>query len=127
MHKRLLIIYLLVVLLLVVLPINGKESRINHIYILSFRLDYIFHLILFCPWMFFLNYIKTYFFKYEITLFKWVLTGLFFCISSECLQYFIPYRAFNINDAFANCLGILCSLCIYLIVSKKIAIENTYH
>lgn len=126
MPKKLFILYIIIVLLLITLPINGKESRINHIYVLSFRLDHIFHVLLFCPWMFFLKYIKLIFFNKELSAVKWLMIGLFFCVFTECMQYFIPYRAFNINDLIANSIGITLSLLLYLILlPKKTIVEKS--
>lgn len=103
--KKIIMIYLVIVLLLALLPINGQDSKVNHTFILSLRLDYIFHSLVFLPWMGFLlinNKIMKPFF--------WLMFGLFLAIVTEGLQFFVSYRTFNINDVLANMLGILIGL-----------------
>jgi VanZ family protein len=41
----------------------------------------------------------------------------------EVIQYFLPYRAYNINDMLANWLGILLSYMLFLLVKKMNKIE----
>ncbi len=124
-YKRLFIIYLFIIILLIILPINGKESRINHIYVLKMRLDHIFHAMLFAPWMFFYEQVKPLHIFKNLNVLKWLFTGIVFCIFAECLQYVIPYRAFNINDMLANCIGVMLGLAAFVLTrSKKINSET---
>ena len=51
--NKLFLLYIIVVLALNVLPINSPSSKLNNIYLLEFRGDYIVHLIIFIPWMLF--------------------------------------------------------------------------
>ncbi len=117
---------------------NAKEF--NDITILRFRGDYFFHILLFLPWMFFHNAAfgnlrsgrsfwplafsfwsdgktkgkrKKYLSQKPTAnsqQLSWLLTGLFFAAGTEGLQYFLPWRAFNVNDLLANGLGVLLSL-----------------
>jgi glycopeptide antibiotics resistance protein len=91
--------YLLAIILLVTLPINSA-GELNNITIITFRGDYFFHALAFMPWMFF-KAVST------IKILPWLLLGLLFAISTEAIQYVLPYRAFNINDMIANAIGIL--------------------
>ncbi len=105
--------YVIVVLLLVLLPINNQGSKLNHTFVLQLRLDYLFHALLFLPWMFFKP-------KRSVTISTtvWLSTGLAFAMFAEGVQYLVPYRAFNVNDLIANCTGILVSalfLCLPLV------------
>ena len=118
--------YIILIILLIILPINGRETRINHTYILKLRLDYIFHALLFTPWMFFYDVVKFYTFFKNFKLFAWFCNGILFCIFSEVLQYIVPYRTFNINDMIANCIGIVLGLMIFILNwTKKIECEKT--
>jgi glycopeptide antibiotics resistance protein len=83
---------------LVTLPLNSA-GELNDITILHFRGDYFFHALLFLPWSLFQIIPKKH-------LVLWIIIGLLFSVSSELIQYFLSYRAFNINDMFANSLGI---------------------
>jgi len=115
-------IYILIILLLVLLPINGKGSKINHTYILTLRLDYIFHTFLFLPWMF-LNPMKT----IQIKTKAWLIVGLLFASFTECIQYVVPYRAFNVNDMLANSMGVIFSAVFIYFIIRNQKIESTFN
>ncbi|MDA3904523.1 MAG: VanZ family protein [Bacteroidales bacterium] len=90
--------YLLAIIALIALPLN-TSSELNDITILQLRGDYFFHILMFLPWAFFSG-------VYNMKKLYWVLIGLLFATLAECVQYLIPYRAFNINDLMANLLGV---------------------
>ena len=91
-------IYCLIIILLFTLPLNSA-NELNNITILRFRGDYFFHALLFLPWALFQLLPK----KQWVL---WIIIGLLFAVSSEMIQFFLTYRAFNINDLFANTIGI---------------------
>lgn len=104
-------------LFLVLLPINNKESSINHTYFLKLRMDYILHSILFLPWML-LKPKNAIISKTNV----WLSVGLVFAAFSEGIQYFVPYRAFNLNDLIANCIGIVIGIfLLYPPLNKQLA------
>jgi VanZ family protein len=105
--KLLLYAYILAILALVALPLN-TASELNNITILQLRGDYFFHILMFLPWAFFQK-------TFPIKPLFWLLSGLFFASATEGLQYFLPYRAFNINDMVANMMGVVMGSIIYLI------------
>lgn len=92
-------LYCLIITLLVILPINSSKE-LNNITILHFRADYLFHALLFIPWAFFNR-------SLEKRLWFWLLLGLVFASVSEFLQFFLPYRSYNINDLLANTIGLI--------------------
>jgi glycopeptide antibiotics resistance protein len=96
--KLLLYAYILAILALVALPLN-TASELNDITIFQLRGDYFFHILMFLPWVFFSG-------VFNMKKIYWVLIGLLFAALAECVQYFLPYRAFNINDLMANLLGV---------------------
>jgi len=99
--------YTAIIILLFILPINGSESCINNIFIVSIRLDYLAHLFLFIPWMFlWKNYTRLRFDKSVGKTILFITLGIQFAFCSELIQYYLPYRAFNINDLMANMAGI---------------------
>ena len=99
--------YSVVVVLLCILPINGSESSLNNTYILNIRFDYLVHIFLFIPWMLLWKlYSKTSFHHNIGKTFGVISIGLLFAFGSELIQYFLPYRTFNINDLMANIAGI---------------------
>jgi VanZ family protein len=108
--KALLGIYTVGILLLVVLPINGKDqifSHLNNTYIINIRLDYISHFVLFIPWVT-IVYLKfgkvSAFLNFDTYT---IISLLTFAIFAEFIQYYLPYRTFNINDLLANVFGVL--------------------
>jgi VanZ family protein len=94
--------------LLSVLPINSSDSSINHVFVVSIRLDYLLHCLVYIPLVFFacidkeLNALRL-----PFKTFGWVIVIFTFAIVTEWVQFFLPYRAFNINDLIANALGVL--------------------
>jgi glycopeptide antibiotics resistance protein len=106
--KKIAISYTVVIILLSVLPVNGGDSLLNDRFILSIRLDYLVHFALFIPWMLLIwIFTGVRFNNTPLKASGWIVAGLILAVSSEYLQYFLPYRAFNINDLVANCLGVL--------------------
>jgi VanZ family protein len=105
--KYILIIYTAIIFLLAVLPINGSNSFLNDNFILSIRLDYLAHFAIFIPWMaiawFFRSSSKARSARKIIT---WILLGVALAVTTELIQYMLPYRSFNINDMAANLIGV---------------------
>ena len=100
---------------MVTLPINSSGD-LNDITILHFRGDYFFHALLFLPWSLF-QIIP----KYQLSV--WIIMGLIFAVGSELIQLILTYRAFNINDLFANSIGIVSGFILHL-VFKGFKIRN---
>ncbi len=91
-------IYISTIFLLVVLPLNSA-GELNHTTVLKFRGDYFFHALMFLPWCFFRE-------VYKSSFTRWFSCGIFFAVLAEGIQYFLPYRAFNVNDIVANLAGV---------------------
>ena len=85
-----------------ILPVNNGSSKLNNTYILHLRGDYWIHIFVFFPWMLFKHAVTI-----ELKDRQWFLIGICFAFLMECLQYPLPYRAFNLNDALANEIGIV--------------------
>ena len=114
--KKLFWSYSTILVLLAVLPINGSESVINNTYFVEIRLDYLIHFAVYLPWMFLLRLFTGFTFKNNLpgTMFM-IFVGLVFALSNEFVQYLLPYRAFNINDLLANCMGIVMGAVVFFI------------
>ncbi len=111
--KVILIIYIVLILLFILLPINNKDSKINTFTFLKVRLDYILHAFLFMPWML----LKP---NKSIKRYVWFMIGIGLAVLTECLQYPLPYRSFNLNDLVFNMLGIIVgTLIIFLHLYNK--------
>lgn len=106
--------YIVLIFLIAVLPINPEHSTANTTYLFGLRLDYFFHIIFFLPWMSF-----SLLFSYNTprNLWFWFLGGLLFATCAEGVQYFTPYRSFNLKDLMANTCGLILG-CVCLLFLK---------
>ena len=107
-YRKVLWIYIAIIFILAVLNINGAGIVLNNTHILSIRLDYLVHFAIFIPLMWLVC--NAYGVSFKLNVGKavlWVVFGLVLAWLSEGVQYFIPYRAFNINDLVANTIGVL--------------------
>jgi glycopeptide antibiotics resistance protein len=109
--KLLLYAYILTILALVALPLN-TASELNDITILRLRGDYLFHILMFLPWVFFSG-------VFNMKKIYWVLIGLLFAAGSEGLQYLLPWRAYNVNDLLANMMGVCFSFPLTLLFNHS--------
>ncbi len=100
--------------MLAILPINGTNSMLNNNYLLNIRWDYLLHALVYIPLVPLImlnNKPKTTNPKQKILNLKQgtlniILISLIFAFSLEGVQYFLSYRAFNINDLVANGVGV---------------------
>ena len=124
-HLRLLFSgYLLFLFLIAVLPLNNISSGIlNNVFIIRIRLDYLLHSLLFIPWI--ILYSVTFRPEKISEKLTMVIAGLLMAFATEGVQYFLTYRAYNINDLLANFLGVLLGSFALLINLKKIRIKKT--
>ena len=117
--KKLFLFCIIAILALNVLPINPPSSKFNNIYLLELRADYIVHVMIFMPWMIFHGVVFE-----QMNFLKWMCLGFIFSFLMECIQYFLPYRTFNINDAVANEAGIAIGSLAVLIKKNKFRNER---
>ena len=99
-------LYLLILVLGFILPINNGEA-LNNNFIVEVRADYLLHALVLLPLPVFLAL------SFRDRTLLWVrviLSGLLMVIFCEGVQMLIPYRTFNINDLFANGIGVLIGL-----------------
>ncbi len=101
-------LYLVLVVLLMVLPFG--DVNINDTFVVGFRLDYIVHFVIYMPWMFLCGK------RWSLL---WLLCGVAVVIALECVQWFLPYRGFNINDIIAGVIGVVISFVVSSFVKSK--------
>ncbi|MEI6747720.1 MAG: VanZ family protein [Bacteroidota bacterium] len=105
-HLRIIFLaYLLFLVMAAVLPINSGSSSLNNTFIIHIRLDYLFHSILFVPWV--LLYVLTFRPAKLFNKFTMIGAGLLMAFATEGVQYFLTYRSYNVNDLLSNFLGVL--------------------
>ena len=122
--KMLFLLYLTTVVLLTVLPLNTR-GELNHAVAFRFRADHILHCLMFIP----LIPLATLPGADWNHLSDWLIVpALLFAAGMEGLQYFLPYRAFNIHDVFANCIGLLLGgILAYLLEKIKRSFEGSHY
>lgn len=108
--KKLLSMYIFILIILFSLPINNTKSALNNSYVFALRADYISHILIYLPWIW-LRPIN----KNLPSIWLWFAGGIAFAGFSEGIQYLLPYRSFNINDLLANVTGIILSILSYFI------------
>ena len=99
--KRLTWIYILVLVLGSVLPINSG-TILNNTYVVEVRSDYLIHALILMPLPLLLSL------SIGTSSGLWarvIFLGLFIVIFCEGIQMLLPYRIFNINDLIANGVG----------------------
>ena len=110
-------IYLLILVLGSVLPINSGTA-LNNTYIVKVRSDYLLHVFVLLPLPVFLSL------SLRNRAGIWLLVimlGLLVVVFCESIQMLIPYRAFNINDLFANGVGALIGLIPAVLVWRRLS------
>ena len=121
--KKVFYLYLIALILLSILPINGANSSLNNNYVLSIRLDYLAHFIVLLPYFLLINKeVKT-----SQGVLLQILLALLFASFLETVQYILPYRTFNINDLIANWIGIALSITSFHLVLKAKKMFNFTH
>ncbi len=126
--KKLLFTYITILILLAVLPINGTNSILNNNYLLNIRWDYLVHALVYIPLvpLIIIVQIKT---GRNVQLhgratlsfrtLNIIIISLLYAFSLEGIQYFLSYRALNINDMMANGVGVILGSIVYLILKKE--------
>jgi glycopeptide antibiotics resistance protein len=100
------ILYISVVLLLNTLPLE-LATQINDTVWGEFRLDYLTHALIFLPWIFF------HFWFRRIKKRFWFLVGFVLALLIEGIQYYLPYRSFNMYDVLFNVAGLIMSYLLF--------------
>lgn len=114
-YKIIIAIYSTVVFLLHIIP-TGRAS-LNKIEILSFRADYLLHTAVLLPWMIL---VWLHINKEEVTgsllkqIILWFIAGLLLATFSEGIQYWLPYRSFNVMDVIFNVSGVALGALIFI-------------
>lgn len=109
--KRLSCAYFAALALLMWLPLNGVVALDNFVF--GLRADHLLHASVYLPCFYFLQQLcrgpkgRTYVFALGI--------GVF----TEGVQYFLPYRGFDVNDILANLIGISLGFAVLLFFGRK--------
>ena len=118
---RIALIYLLLLLVGALVPLGSGSASLNSTYALNVRGDYLLHALFYIPLPIILLLSKT---GRHVHLGWVILFALIMVVMFEGIQMIIPYRAFNINDLFANGVGVLIGLILFALFSKKLLGES---
>lgn len=116
------ILYCTILFLLAILPINCEPSSLNDIYIVKIRLDYLLHALIFLPFLLLAMFSLSGAFQQKRKVKKilsLIILGMIFAIITEGIQFYLPYRTFNINDLIANTLGVILGFPIIFLVKEQ--------
>ena len=126
-NRILFLLYCIILFLLAALPINGESSSFNNIHIVKIRLDYLFHTIIFLPFLPLAMEIKSTNSQRKsiLKILSLIVIGVLFAAITEFIQLYLPYRTFNINDIIANSIGVILGLPIILLIRLKIRMNKS--
>lgn len=92
-------------MVMMVIPLGNYGVKMNDTFVLSFRGNYILHCLVYVPWM----WIGSWLFGKGFRWFWWFGFGVIVVAVMECLQMWLPYRSFNVNDLVAGEVGCVVS------------------
>ena len=101
-YRFLLFVYLAILVVMVVVPLGALNTMLSDTFVLRLRLDYLVHALMFLP---LLVLWRLSFARHPLWLI--ILTGLTLAAGLEGIQYLLPYRAWNVNDALGNAVGVV--------------------
>ena len=110
-YKKLFFIYITIIVLLLVLPLNGT-LRLSNVYF-GFRSDHIIHCLIFTPFisLCFLGKLAT-------STLRLLVFGYTFASFCEFLHVFIPYRTASIFDLLANYIGVTIGFLLFKLAQR---------
>jgi glycopeptide antibiotics resistance protein len=97
--RILLILYLLALLVMVTVPLG--TTILSDTFVFELRLDYLMHVLAFAP----LVVLWRLGFPGH-SLWKIMGVGVVLAVGLEGVQYLLPYRSWNVNDAVGNMIGV---------------------
>ena len=110
-YKKLFFIYITIIVLLLVLPLNGT-FRLSNVYF-GFRSDHIVHCFIFAPFM-----VLCYLGRIATLPRILIIYGFTFASFCEFLHIFIPYRTASIFDLLANYLGVTIGFLVFKLAQR---------
>ena len=110
-------LYLLLLLVGALIPLGMASERLGNNYTFDIRADYLLHALVYIPLPLLLLLSRS---GRKGGWLVVIMVSLVVVILFETVQMLVPYRAFNINDLFANGVGVLIGLLPALFVWRRI-------
>ncbi len=116
--KRIILItYLLIIAIVAVFPFSAADvGAMNRVYILSFRLDHLIHVVAFLPLYPLLYWLIRPQSRQQILIL--LIISLIIASAAEYVQYFIDYRSYNPADLISNLTGAIIGFLAVFTVKK---------
>ncbi len=107
--------YFIILLLLMWAPVGGLGVPLDN-FVLGIRLDHLLHASVYIPCCFFLMDFPVVGWNHR---FGCWLTATLIALTTESVQYLLPYRGFDINDLVANIMGVTLGWLILAILKRN--------
>ena len=91
--------YIICIAILVTIPVQRQGVIINNYHVVHIRLDHLLHGLLMMLWFFLIIRL------HGMKVLPAILLGILLALSAGGVQYFLTYRAFNVNDMISNSIG----------------------
>ena len=120
MYIKIIIIYIIFILTLHIIstPTGSNGVALSDTEIAKIRADYLLHTLVFLPWMvlvwLYLNSNNIRGRERRNRTIIWICAGVFLSVFAEGIQYWLPYRGFNVIDIAFNISGVLLGGVIFL-------------
>ena len=108
-------VYFALLLILMWAPMGVLGIPLDN-FVLGIRADHLLHASVYVPCVFFM--MDFFVFSKRRSLYSW-LAALLLCLTTEIVQYWLPYRGFDINDLIANTFGVTVGLVLLVVIRRK--------
>lgn len=108
--RVLFVLYFVALAVVTVIPLGGVSTSLSGTEVLSLRMDYLVHALVFLPLVPLWKLSKP-----SHPLWVIIIAGVGLAALAEISHMWIPYRAYNINDLIGNALGAMLGWPIYLL------------
>ncbi len=116
--KLLMVLYLIYLAAISFAPTGGMNVALNKTDWFGLRADYWLHALFFIPLAPLWYTIWSHHHKLLVIFYGLVIAAL-----SEFVHYYLPYRAFNINDLYANMSGVVIGALLYMIIKLIFSLD----
>lgn len=110
-------VYFILLLVLMWAPVGGIGVPLNN-FVLGIRLDHLLHASVYIPCVFFLmDFWRGRQHRSRLGVAVWLVASVI-AVTTETVQYLLPYRGFDINDLVSNILGVTLGWLIVRLLKK---------
>ncbi len=110
-------VYAILIVTAMVIPINrrGSEVSFSDEIAVGLRWDYLMHFGIFFLFMASIRLCRRVSFRKNVReTVVWIVTAVILAVVTEYIQYYLPWRGYNVNDIIANVLGVVLGLAFFI-------------